>query len=82
MKKQILTLIMGIMIGAVITASVFLIIKPKSSRNVPDFSSFNKDGSGFNFNKEGRSRNSDETGESNSVEDNKTEKESNDEKQN
>ena len=75
MKKQILTLIMGIMIGAVITASIFLIFKPKSSRNVLDFSNFNKDGSGFSFDKEGRrSRNSDETSESNSVEDNKTEK--------
>ena len=37
MKKQILTLIIGILIGAIIMAAVFLIIKPKSS--VPDFSS-------------------------------------------
>ena len=48
MKKQIITLIIGILIGAVITAAVFLIFKPKNSKNAPDFSQFNKDGEKFN----------------------------------
>ena len=64
MKKQIITLVMGILIGAVITAAIFLIFKPKSSRSIPDFSQFNKDGETFDFSKSGRrSRNSDSTSE-------------------
>lgn len=34
MKKQILTLIIGILIGAIITTGVFLIIKSNSNQNV------------------------------------------------
>lgn len=34
MKKQILTLIIGILIGAIITTGVFLIIKSNSSQTV------------------------------------------------
>ena len=79
MKKQIITLIIGILIGAVITASVFLIVKPKNGRNIPDFSQFEKNGKktrpnggDFDFSKHGRpSRNRDNNKESdNKVEDN------------
>ena len=44
MKEKIITLIIGILIGAVITAGVFLIVKPGSSRKTPDFSQFSKNG--------------------------------------
>ena len=43
-KDKIITLVIGILIGAVVTAAIFLIFKPKDSRKVPDFSQFNKDG--------------------------------------
>ncbi len=46
-KQQIITLIIGILIGAVITAAIFLIFKPGNSRKTPDFSQFNKDGEKF-----------------------------------
>ena len=67
MKKQIITLVIGILIGAVITAAIFLIAKPKGGRNIPDFSQFEKGGEkvkpgdrNFDFSKEGRpSRNRD-----------------------
>ena len=39
MKKQIITLIIGILIGAVVTAAIFLIFKPKESKKGPDFGS-------------------------------------------
>lgn len=61
MNKPIFNLIIGILIGAVITASVFLIIKPNNSKNRPDFSQFGNNGervrpSGENGNFQGRSR--------------------------
>ena len=67
MKKQIITLVIGILIGAVITAAIFLIAKPKNSRNIPDFSKFEQNGErtkpsegDFDFSKDGRpSRNRD-----------------------
>ena len=37
MKKQILTLIIGILIGAIITTTVFLVIKSNSSSKMPNF---------------------------------------------
>ena len=39
-KKQVLTLVIGILIGAILSSAVFLIFKPKSSRSIPDFSGF------------------------------------------
>ena len=76
-KKTIITLVIGILIGAVITAAVFLIAKPKNNgRNIPDFSNFKKSGERpnmdkFDFSKEGRpSRNKDK--ENNKVEDKET----------
>ena len=47
-KDKIITLVIGILIGAVITAAIFLIFKPGNSRRTPDFSGFNKDGEKFN----------------------------------
>ncbi|MGX8680427.1 MAG: hypothetical protein ACSW8B_03465 [bacterium] len=38
MKKHILTLIIGILIGAILTTGVFLVLKSKESRRRPDFS--------------------------------------------
>lgn len=38
MKKQILTLIIGILIGAIITTGVFLMIKSNEKNNMPDMS--------------------------------------------
>ena len=43
-----MTFIIGFLVGAIITAAIFLIIKPKNSRNIPDFSKVNKDGEKFN----------------------------------
>ena len=68
------------MVGAIITASVFLIFKPKSSRNTSDFSQFGKDG--FNPSSEGfdrksmrnRNNSSNENDESKVVEDKQDEK--------
>ena len=47
-KQQIITLVIGILIGAVVTAAIFLIFKPGSGRKTPDFSQFNKDGEKIN----------------------------------
>ncbi len=55
MKKQIITFVIGIVIGAVITAAIFLIFKPGNDKKRPDFSGFSKDGEKFNPG-EGRSR--------------------------
>ena len=52
MKKQILTLIIGILIGAIITTGVFLVIKSNEKSNMPSF-----DRSNFNM----RERNNSET---------------------
>ena len=38
LKQNILTLIIGILIGAIITTGVFLIIKSNERNNFPDFS--------------------------------------------
>ena len=87
MKKQILTFIIGVLVGAAITAAIFLIFKPKNSRQIPDFKNFNKDGEKFNpedgdfdpskfKSGEGRSRrnkDSSETTDDNKVEEKKTE---------
>lgn len=77
MKKQIITLVIGILIGAVITTAIFLIAKPKNSRKMPDFSQFEKNGErvrpngeNFDFSKEGRTRSNRDN---NKVDDNKTE---------
>lgn len=43
-KKQIITFIVGMLAGGIITASIFLIFKPNNRRNIPDFSQFNKNG--------------------------------------
>ncbi len=47
-KEKIITLVIGILIGAVITTAIFLIFKPGNSRKGSDFSGFNKDGVKFN----------------------------------
>ncbi len=53
-KKQILTLIIGMLIGGIITAGIFLIFKPNNARNIPDFSQFNRDRREFNFDRSER----------------------------
>lgn len=37
MKKQVLTLIIGILIGSIITTGVFLVLKKNSLSNIPNF---------------------------------------------
>ena len=56
-KDQILTLIIGILIGSIITAGVFLILKPNSNSNFPDIS----DMSSFRERMKSRENSSDET---------------------
>ena len=92
-KQQIITLFIGMLIGAVITAVIFLIFKPGNSRKTPDFSQFNKDGEKFNpgdgdFDPsnfkggEGRpSRNKDNRNENNKVTEDKTVEEQKDEQE-
>ncbi len=54
MKKEILTLIIGILIGAIITAAVFMIVKPNSKGGRPDFDgNFTQFGSFSKFDKDG-----------------------------
>ena len=87
MKKQIITLIIGILIGAVITASVFLIVKPKNDRKIPDFSQFEKNGErtrpsngeNFEFDKEGRARKRSDSSDKSKVDDNSKTEDSKDE---
>ena len=86
MKKQIITLCIGILIGAVITAAIFLIARPKGGRNIPNFQQFERTGERVrpgtgndDFSKRNRD-NSKKTDDSKVDEDNKTE-ESTDEKQ-
>ena len=91
MKKQILTFIIGVLVGAAITAAIFLIFKPKAGRNAPDFSKFERNGEKFNpgdedfdpskFNPgERRKRNSSDTKDDSKVEEKET-KDTNNEKQ-
>ena len=50
MKKEIKMFIIGILVGAIVTAGIFMLIKPGNSRNMPDFDKFgqfDKDGEGF-----------------------------------
>jgi len=47
MKNKILTLIIGMLIGSIITSGVFLIVKPNSKNNQPDFSKMPADFSGM-----------------------------------
>ena len=42
MKKQIITLVIGILIGAVITGGVFLLVNPRRGGNMPNFSQMDK----------------------------------------
>ena len=79
MKKQILTLIIGILIGAVITAAIFLIFRTKGSRNAPDFSKFNPNGEEFDFSKRGERRNKENTDDK-KVEDKQKEENTNEDK--
>ena len=37
MKDKIITLVIGMLIGGIITAGVFLIVKPGRGSNMPDF---------------------------------------------
>lgn len=74
MKNQIITFIIGVLVGAIITAAIFLIFKPNNSRRVPDFSGINRNGervrpNGENFpsNNERRRRSEDSTTESNNT---------------
>ena len=41
MKKEIITLIIGILIGAIVTTAVFLIIKANTKPSFPDFDKSN-----------------------------------------
>jgi len=64
MKNQIITLIIGILIGAIVTSAIFLIVKPKNTRRMPDFSNIEKNGerirpNGGNTNREGKTRDKD-----------------------
>ena len=47
MKNKVLTLIIGILIGSILTSGVFLIVKPNSKNNQPDFSKMPTDFSGM-----------------------------------
>ena len=42
MKNQIMTFIIGVLVGAIITTAIFLIIKPNNSCNVPNISKSNR----------------------------------------
>ena len=44
MKNQIITFIIGVLVGAIITTTIFLIFKPNSSRKVLNFSGTNRSG--------------------------------------
>ena len=44
MKNQIMTFIIGVLVGAIITTAIFLIFKPNNSRNIPEFSRGNRSG--------------------------------------
>ena len=57
MKNQIFTFIIGVLVGAIITTAVFLIIKPNSSKKVPNFSETNRSGERVRPNSEGSSSN-------------------------
>ena len=55
MKKEILTLIIGILIGAIITAAVFMIVKPNSKGGRPDFDgNFTQFGNFSKFDRDGK----------------------------
>ena len=41
MNKPIINLIIGILLGAILTSILFLVFKPNNSRNKPNFSQFN-----------------------------------------
>ena len=49
MKKQIITFAIGVLVGAIITAGVFMIVSPRNSRRMPDMNNF-KDFSKFDMN--------------------------------
>ena len=59
-KEQITTLIIGILIGSILTAGVFMIAKPKNTRPMPqmgEFGNFTRfDGERPNRNGRGRGR--------------------------
>ena len=42
MKNQIMTFIIGVLVGAIVTTAIFLIIKPNNSSNVPNISRSNR----------------------------------------
>ena len=42
MKNQIMTFIIGVLVGAIITTAIFLIFKPNNSSNVPTISRSNR----------------------------------------
>lgn len=44
MKNKIVTFAIGVLVGAIITAAIFLIFKPNNKGKVPDFSQFNRNG--------------------------------------
>ena len=44
MKNQIMTFIIGVLVGAIVTTAIFLIIKPNNSCNVPNISKSNRSG--------------------------------------
>ena len=44
MKNQIMTFIIGVLVGAIVTTALFLIIKPNNSCNVPNVSRSNRSG--------------------------------------
>ena len=72
MKKETKMLIIGILIGAIVTATIFMVVKPGGSRNVPDFDkmpNFNSE----NFNKEDFDRSKRPSRNNKTNEDNKTE---------
>lgn len=64
MKKQILTLIIGILIGAIITTAVFLVIKSNTSSQMPNFGDRPEMSESDRQNRGGNSRNNANTTES------------------
>ena len=53
MKKEIMTLIIGILIGAVVTTIVFMVVKPNDRRDRPEIGDFKKFGNYIKWDENG-----------------------------
>lgn len=77
MKKQIITLVIGVLIGAIITTGVFLIVKPNNRRSLPNSSQTSRGKDAYNRERKNRvnsnTKNNETTSEDNKVEDSSNE---------